>query len=501
MKKKFDSVNCRFFLILCILLLSTSLYGQNQTLALMDAIEIAQTQSYEAMVARMNLMSRYWSLRSYKAQLLPSINLSGGLMEFDRSMVETRNYDNGEIKYVENNTLSNSLMLSVDQNIVPLGGTISLQSYLYRLDQFSYGNKLYNSRPIRLKYSQPLFAFNRLKWLKKTEPLKYDIAKRTYLESMESVGSSVITLFFNVLSAQSELRQAQSNLDDRKSLYEIAKKRFELGSITKSELLQLELSVLNAEVTLNKQKIAAGNELFALTSYLRLPSDMDITLLPPPSMPDIVLNQPDVIQRAVENSTHSLELNLNTIQSEQQVAEAKAERGIKLELHGELGFNKSAETFRGAYSGLQDNEIVGLSLSLPIFDWGMGKGRVKMAQADLEATKIKNEQLHDEYIQKIVSDVQSFNIHGAQCNSSLRAQDIANERYDITKRHFEAGTISVTDLNTAWQEAENARSQYLQMLQSYWTVYYSIRKSTLYDWVNGIDLNEKFDYSIISELK
>ncbi len=501
MKKEFYSAICGIFPIMCAMLLGVPSYGQKRTLALMDAIEIAQAQSYEAMVARMNLMSQYWSLRSYKAQLLPSVNLSGGLMEFDRSMVETRNYENGEIKYVENNTLSNSLMLSVNQNVAPLGGTLSLQSYLYRLDQFSYENKIYNSRPIRLSYSQPLFAYNKFKWLKKTEPLKYDIAKRKYLESMETVGSSVINLFFNVLSAQSEMRQAQSNLEDRKALYEMAKKRFELGTIKKGELLQLELSVLNAEVDLNKRRITAENELFALSSFLRLPTCMEIELLPPPSMPDIVLNQPDVIQKAIDNSTHSLQLNLNTVQSEQQVAQAKAERGIKLELHGELGFNKSADSFKGAYTGLQDNEIVGLTLSLPIFDWGVGKGRVKMAQVDLEATKIRNEQLHDEYIQQILSDVQSFNIQGAQCRNALRAKDIANERYDITRRYFEAGTVNVTDLNTAWQEAESARSQYLQMLQSYWSVYYSIRKSTLYDWVNDVDLNEKFDNAIISELK
>lgn len=156
-----------FIFILCFFIQPHIVRGQTRTLTLMDAIEIAQAQSYEAMVSRMNLMSQYWSLRSYKAQLLPSINLAGDLMEFDRSMVETRNYDTGEIRYVENNTLSNSLMLSVDQNIAALGGTISLQSYLYRLDQFSYDNTLYNSRPIRLKYTQPLFSFNRLKWLKK----------------------------------------------------------------------------------------------------------------------------------------------------------------------------------------------------------------------------------------------------------------------------------------------------------------------------------------------
>lgn len=304
-------------ILLIIIYLIPSTYGQKYTLTLNDAIGIARSQSYEAMEARMNLMSQYWSLRSYKAQLLPSVNLSGGLMEFDRSMVETRNYENGEIRYVENNTLSNSLMLSIDQNIAPLGGTVSLQSYLYRLDQFSYDNKLYNTRPIRLKYTQPLFAFNRLKWLKKTEPLKYDISRRRYLESMESVGCTVITLFFNVLSAQLELRQAQNNLNDRRSLYDMAKKRFELGTINKSDLLQLELSVLNAEVALNRHTISASNVMFALSSYLRLPSELDITLLTPPSMPETMLSQPEVIQRAADNSTHSLELNLNTIQSEQ----------------------------------------------------------------------------------------------------------------------------------------------------------------------------------------
>ena len=72
------------------MLLPAVIIGQKHTLSLSDAIEIAQAQSYDAMAARLNFMSRYWSHRSYKAELLPSINLSGGLMEFDRSMVQTR---------------------------------------------------------------------------------------------------------------------------------------------------------------------------------------------------------------------------------------------------------------------------------------------------------------------------------------------------------------------------------------------------------------------------
>ncbi len=88
-----------------------------------SAIKIAQQQSYDAMVAKQSFMSQYWSYRSFQAELLPSVNLSGSLLQFDRSMVEARNYDDGRIAYVENNSMSNSLSLSIDQNIAVLGAS------------------------------------------------------------------------------------------------------------------------------------------------------------------------------------------------------------------------------------------------------------------------------------------------------------------------------------------------------------------------------------------
>lgn len=475
------------------LILPMKVWAEKRTLTLSDAIEIAQAQSYDAMVARLNFMSRYWSYRSYRAELLPSVNLSGGLMEFDRSMVQTRDYEDGRIYYVENNTLSNSLSLSVDQNIAPLGGTLSVQSYLHRLDQFSYHNRLYNSRPIRLSYTQPLFAYNRLKWMKKTEPLKYDVAKRTYLEAMESVGIETVNLFFNVLSAQSNLRQAETNLADRRQLLEISKKRFEIGTVTKSEILQLELSVLNAEVELGDNSLVLSNAMFRLLSYLRIPTDLDVELMHPYIVLDIMMNETDVTERALANSSHSLQQKVSLLESEQSVAQAKGNRGLQMQLHGQLGFDKSGDTFVDAYRGMRDNEIVGLSFSIPLFDWGMGRGRVKMAQADLEANKARLEQAHETYLQDLATDVQSFNTQAVQCKKALRAQDIANERYDITKRRFEAGSVTVTELNTAWQESESARAQYVRLLQSYWNSYYSLRKSTLYDWIGNRDLDADFE--------
>ena len=464
-----------------------------QQLTLTSTIRIAQQQSYDAMLARLSFMSQYWSYRSFQAELLPAVNLSGNLLQFDRSMVEARNYDDGRIAYVENNSMGNSIALSVDQNIAALGGKLSVQSYLYRLDQFSYDSRIYNSQPVRLCYTQPLRAYNSLKWQKKTEPLRYECAKRAYLESMEEITIQAVNLFFNVLSAQSIYQQSVSTLKDRQYLFDIARKRFDLGTITKSELLQLELSLLNVQVEVENNRLTLKNQKFRLFSYLRLYDYDDIQLMPPYSVPEVIISADEVVSKALANSTHTLQQQISRLESEKLVAQAKANKGIQVQLSSELGFNRTANHFNDAYRMLKDNEIVGLTVTLPIFDWGVSKGRVKMAEADLEVKKTQLEQAHETYIQDLRNCVLQFNMQAGQCKNALRAQDIADERYDITKRRFEAGAVTVTDLNTAQQESESARAQYIRQLQTFWTGYYSLRKSTLYDWVGKRDLTADFD--------
>ena len=136
-------------------------------MTLEEAIGIAYTRSPQAQMVQLTFMSQYWSFRSYKAQLLPSLNLSGNLGNYNRSLVEVRDPDDGRISYVANNTLSNTLSVRINQNIAPTGGKVSLYTSLDRLDQFTYHTKIYNSTPVSISYTQPLRSFNSLKWQKK----------------------------------------------------------------------------------------------------------------------------------------------------------------------------------------------------------------------------------------------------------------------------------------------------------------------------------------------
>lgn len=480
-------------MMLAALAVCTGVAPARNWLSLNDVIRIARERSYNAQSARLEYIASYWTYRSFRAQLLPSINLSGDLLNFDHSRVEARDAESGLINYVDNNSLTNSLTLSLDQEIPATGGTVSLQSYLYRLDQFNYDMTTYNSQPLRISYTQPLRSYNTLKWEKKTAPVEYEMAQKEYLEDMEQVTITATQLFFGAISAQTEYKQSTTNYADLQRMYETAQKRFGIGTVTKSDMLQLELSVLNAKVAVTNNKLKLDEQLFNLFSYLRLTDYQGAELLPPSEVPDIAISADDAVAYALENSSHAPSQRLTLLQAQQGVAEAKSKRGIQLQLSSEVGFNKTADTFKGAYGNLRDNEVIGLSLSLPIFDWGVSKGRVHVAEAQLELANVEVEQARVEYVEDIRRQVMQFAYQAEQCRTAKRAEEISAERYDISKRRFEEGTITVTDLNTALQEAETAKSQYISQLQTYWTDYYTLRRATLYDWQRGVKLTADYD--------
>lgn len=251
----------------------------------------------------------------------------------------------------------------------------------------------------------------------------------------------------------------------------------------------MELSLLNARVSLNDNKIALNDAMYSLFSYLRVTDYEQADLLPPYNVPDLVVSAEDVLQKAIENSSHTKEQKLQMLNAEQSLAQAKANRGLQVTLSGELGFMQADKNFGGAYRNLKDNEVIGLTLRLPIFDWGVSKGRVRMAQAQLEVVRTQQEQTHQDYVQELRKKVMQFNAQPIQCRDALRAQEIAEERYDIMRKRYETGTVSVTDLNTAQQEMTSARSQYISQLNTFWSDYYSLQKSTLYDWTQNRDIH------------
>lgn len=480
-------------MLLLVLLISAPVAAQ--TLTLEQTIRLAQRGSVDAMVVRNNFLSSYWGYRSHKAELLPSLNLSAGLAEFDRSQRALQDARSGEIFYRTNYNMNNRVTLSVDQYIAATGGTLSLSSRLSRLDQYSPNRDVnYLSQPVTLSYLQPLFAYNRLKWDRQIEPERFEKAKRDYLESMEEVTIKAVRYFYNLAMAQLNYDISRSNYDNTKTMYGIAARRHEqTGSVKRSELLQLELRMVNDSLSISTQENNYKARLMEFRSFLGMTEGGDIDLDMSESVPDVNVDMDFVMEKALKNGSFEIGQRVQRLESERSVAQAKANRGISVSANTQFGLSKDATDIRSIYYNPMDSEIFGLTLRVPIMDWGMGRGRVKMAQAQREVTLANLRQAEADFGQNVYLEVMQFNAQRDKLAMSQRANKIAGERYELAMKDFADGKISVTDLNTAQSESDAATMNYVSEMSNFWTYYFTLRKMTLYDFVTKTDISAEYD--------
>lgn len=69
-----------------------------------EAIALARTQSVDAAVALNELKTSYWEYRTFRADLLPEVNLTGTLPNYNKSYNSYQNSD-GTYGFVRNNYL------------------------------------------------------------------------------------------------------------------------------------------------------------------------------------------------------------------------------------------------------------------------------------------------------------------------------------------------------------------------------------------------------------
>ena len=482
-------MNRRFLTAIAFALTSLLSVSAQEHMTLEQAIHTARHQSVEALEAKQAFISTYWAYRSYKASRLPSFYLYGDIMNFDRSLTLLQNPEDGSLKYVSSNNLQNGLGLQISQNVTFTGGTISVASDLSRIDQFGGARSLtWYSRPVTVSYYQPLFSYNQFKWDKKIEPKEYEKGKRNYLESMENITVNAVAAYHSLLLAKMNNDICKSNFENSGKMLRIARERLQLGEVTRAEYLQLELRMLNDSISINETAVTLREAQMQLNSLLGYDESFEIEPVISQNLPDIRMDYDLVMTKSLENSSFSLNNEINLLNAESSVAHAKASRGFSMSLNARFGLSQTGPEFPDAYRNLLDQEVVGVTFSIPIFDWGLGKGKVQKAKAAQEVVRAQVKQSENDYRRQMFTAVNQFNNQRQQCMVSERAMNIAAERYELTMHRFREGNATVTDLNMAQTENDSALRQYISDVSNFWTFYYRLRQYTLYDFIKGCDL-------------
>lgn len=483
-----------FSMITVLLLSSIRLSAQEiKILTFDEVIKLSEEQSPNALIAKHRFRASYWQYRTFVAQYRPALTLSGTTPDYSTAYDKVWNSGTNGYDYKATNTLSNLGSLSLAQNIGFTGGSISLNSDLTLFNDFENNSRRYITSPISIGLTQPLFRYNALKWQKKTEPLKYNAAKQTFLENIEGVHQQAVMNFFNLALAQINKQIADMNYLNADTLYRIAQGRYDLGTIAQDELLQMQLSWLNAETARKQADMNLRDREIRLRSFLGFNDQVRLELTLPSKIPDLQVEESEVYQLAMDNNPEMLNQELTLLTAQASVAQAKAEKGLNANLTASFGLRDQDPKFNLAYTNPSQQQRVRIGFTMPILDWGLGKGRYKLAQSSLELAQVQSKQAITDFQQNLYLDVAQFNLQAEQVSIAAKSDTVAMLRYEVTKQRFLIGKIAVLDLNDADSRKDQNRRAYVQALQNYWSYFYNIRGLTLFDFLNRKPLETDYE--------
>ena len=470
-------MNRVFAFFLAWLPLAVSAQTDTLCLSLDDCIAMARRQSIDAAVALGELRSAYWQWRSYKADLLPEVSLSGTLPSYNKRYSSYQQADGG-LSFVRNDYLGLDGAVNITQKLWPTGGTLSVESslnYLHQSGSGGTGNQ-FMSLPVAVTLSQPL---------RRIEPLRYREAQARFLTETEQVAMQAISLYFNLLLAGERVNIARQNLQTAEKLYEVALAKREMGTISQNDVLQLRLDVLTARSALTNSESSRKASQFALRSFLDVEADIEPSV--PENVPQMLLNYDDVLNHALRNNAQATTMRRRQMEADYAVASARANRQ-SINLYAQVGYTGTADNMRGAYRDLLSNEVVQVGITVPLLDWGKRKGQRRMAESNREIVQGQLRQQAQDFRQNIFILTEQFNNQAEQLRIACEADTIARRRYHTNVETFKIGSISTLELSDAQKSKDQARQNRIQQLFNYWYYYYQLRSIALWDFERGCDL-------------
>ena len=470
-------------------------FGKVYTLK--EIVNIARQQSISSKYAETTRENRFWQFQTYRSNYKPQLGLDGTIPAYNRSFSPITQPD-GTIDFrpVQNN--NSDLNLSIRQPISWTGATVFLNSSLNRFDNFLTNDDLnlvayhqYSGTPLEIGLIQPIFQFNDLRWDKRIEPLRYEESQREYFENLEDLSLNTTRRFFDLMLAQINLEIAQKNVANNDTIFKIAQGRYNLGKIAENELLQLELQLMNSRQQAAQAGLDIETATLRLKTWVGLADVTELILFLPEEIPGFNVDEEIALTYAKANRSESISFNRRILEAEAEVARAKGDTGPQADLVARFGLtNRSPENgeIGDIYNDPKDQQFVMLGFQIPILDWGRRKARVKTAEANQKMVQYTVDQETITFDEEVLTQVRQFEMLKEQVKITRVADDIAQRRYDITKQRYNIGKISITDMNIALTEKDEAKARYIQSLEAYWTAYFNLRRLTLYDFEKGFQI-------------
>lgn len=486
-------------LISAVCCLCVGLQAETFYLDLDKSIAIAKDKSFRMLTLQQDLKISEYNLKSATAGLKTHIDLSLTSPQYTETI---RSFEDTEgMTYYPVRQLNYGTNLNINQPLIT-DGRIYLTGNLTNTDDI-YNSKRLMNLGTRIGLSQPLDAFygyNNIRSQLRQARLNYEQTQKQLKREDLNMIYNVTSSFYHLLSVQKSCEISASNLERQREAYEIAKNKYAAGLIKEVDALQMEVDLAEAENSYNMSLINQTSAANSFKELIGLDIKDSVVLNLEMIYKPVVVDAQKAIDLAMENRLEIREQEIQVELNEMNLKRQKAQGMVSADLTAyfekvgvsEMGrdnqLGNSLEHAAANYMERPQNYGVGLTVRIPILDFGENKAQVRAAEARMQKTLYQQKEVKRNIESEVLNLVSEVN------NSLLRLKlleknlEVAEKSFEITRARFADGDIDSQSLALERNRLNNAYTSHLQAYINYQLKLADLMRNTFYDFVNDLPI-------------
>ena len=418
---------------------------------LQECINYALEKNIQLQQNKISLQESEIDIKDARASLFPSLSFSTGHNVVNRPYQE------------QSNTVSGTEIISSDEKTT-YNGNYSLNA---QWTLWNGGQRLNNL---------------------KQQKTNRDIARLTVSETENTLQEQITQLFIQILYADESIQINKSTLEVSKATYKRGQELFAEGSLSKADLAQLEAQVSDDQYQLVTAESTWRNYKLQLKQLLELDGSEEFNLVLPELNEENILkmlpSQTDVYQAAmaIRPEIQSSRLSIENAKLGISAAKAGYYPTISLSASSSSTTNSASTNNWAEQMKYGWNNMIGVNLSIPIFNNRQTKSAVQKAQITYSSSQLdlinKQKELYST-IETLWLDALNAQQQYEAANSKLQS---CQTSFDIVNEQFNLGIKNTVELLT---EKNNLLSAQQQRVQA---KYMAILDRALLDFYAGNDI-------------
>jgi len=470
----------KIIMMAAVILLTVNLASAQTKLALEDAMEIALQNSPDISKARLNMEQNKEYLNAQLASLKSRFSFE--VTPFSYSKTDTYNDYFSEWYTSENKGASGSLTIA--QPIKFSDGTLVLKNDFGYQDNFAeasnnnykgYNNNLY------LQYIQPLFTYNRTKMNLEKNQLNLENATLAYAIEMLNLERLVNQAFYSIYQKQMAYEIAKEEYENQKVSKEIIESKVEGDLSAKEELYQAELNLATSKSSLDNSLVNLENakdqfkQLIGMSLYEEVEVITDIKYTP------VIIDLEKAIANGLSQRLELSQRQINLTNAQFNLIETSATNEFRGDMRLSVGIIGNNEKFQDIYSRPTKSPQIGITFSIPIFDWGERKARIRAAEIAVETSEIDKKTLQDDIIINIRQVYRNLNNLVLQIGIAEQNDRNAQLTYEINLERYKNGDLTSMDLQRYQTQLSSKKMEMSNSLINYKLELLNMKIQSLWD--------------------